>query len=170
MTDFDALLRGGEPTLLEIATLEENQHAVRALAASARRSIDIVSRELDPRLYDDADFVEAVRSFIIGSRQARLRMLVRNVEPIVKTRHRLLGLAHRLTSYCEVRQIGPDHADYNSALIVVDATSALEHPLSDRYEGTLGANHRGSTGAHARLFEEMWAVSQADANLRRLSI
>ncbi|MGI9332988.1 MAG: hypothetical protein ACR2RL_07485 [Gammaproteobacteria bacterium] len=170
MTDFEALLSAGEPAQLEIATLDDSQQAVRALAASARHSIDIVSRALDPRLYDDARFISAVRAFLLGSREARLRVLIRNPDTVVQARHRLLGLAYQLTSYCELRQFGADHAEHNTAIIIVDERSCLQHPLSDRYEGHFAAKHRGLVREHARLFEEMWAVGQLNPNLRRLAI
>lgn len=169
MTDFDALLDGSEKAQAEIETLADCQQAVRALARHARTSIRIVSRELDPRLYDDANFLSSIRQFIVESNHARLEVLVRNVEPIVRNGHRLLSLAQSLTSFCEFRQLGRDHQSFNSAFMLIDGRSALLRPLADRYEGTFSAYDRVAARELTHQFDEMWATGVDSPNLRRLS-
>jgi hypothetical protein len=167
---FATMILGRSPGVVEVATSREGRLAATALAGQARRSIEIVTRALDPALYDDADFVEAVKRLATTSRQARIRVLVQDPLPAVRRGHRLLGLAARLPSFLSLRVPARQHRDYNRAFLVADATGCLDRELADRFEGAVRFADPGRCRALLRDFEDMWEVSEAHPDLRQMRL
>lgn len=155
---------GGNVT---VGSSEECRLAALSMARQAARSIEIVSRQLDPQIYDNQEFCDAVSDLLVGSRRARLRVLVRKTDPILKGGHRLLNLAHRLSSFIEIRVPAREYDDYNAAFLVVDGAGVIYRSLSDRYEGTVNFDDARTAGDLGRQFEEMWQTASRDSSLRR---
>lgn len=144
--------------------------ALLALASQARRSIEIVSRHLDPVLYDTDAFAAALRGLVVDSRRAQVRMLVLDPSPVVSRGHRLVELAQRLSSYVAIRVPGPEHREFNEAWLVADNTGYLHRRFSDRFEAVANFADRRFATHLANRFDEIWQRAQPDPNLRRLHI
>ncbi len=149
---------------------DEVRDACVALARQARRSLELVSRHLDPALFDTDEFATAVRELVVNSRRAQMRILVLDAAPVVARGHRLVELAQRLSSYISIRVPAPEHKDFNEAWLVADTTGFLHRRFSDRYEATANFDDRRHASALANRFEEIWQRAQPDANLRRLHL
>jgi hypothetical protein len=165
-----SLRLGKSSEVLEVDSSAAVASAVLALATQARREIVLTSRHLDPRLYDNAEFAHALRDFALQHRNARLRALVTDSRPAVRSSHRLVGLAQRLSTYVEIRIPSREFSDFNSAYLVADSIGFVYRPLSDRYEGTVDFNNRGEATRLVREFEEIWASSAPDPGMRRLNL
>jgi len=137
------------------------------MARQATHSIDIVSRHLDPKMYDNSDFCEAVRQLIVGSRRARVRVLLRHVDATIKRGHRLLTLSQRVSSFIEMRVPAKEFDEYNAAFLIVDTAGVIYRTNSDRFEGTANFNDPRAARDLSHQFEEMWQTASPDANLRR---
>ena len=166
--EFANLVLGESSEELQIENSEQNQEAALSMVRQTRRTLDIVSRDLDPAVYDDADFTQAVKNFVLNNRQARVRILVQDLGPVVKRGHQLVELFFRLTTFIDIREPSRDHADYNAAVMVVDRRGVILRSLGDRYEGSVNFNAPRQAGELLRLFNDMWAVAKPDPNLRRL--
>lgn len=165
--DFAELTLGEFSETIEIDTSEACRLASLSMARQARRSIEIVSRHLDPPVYDNQEFEDAVSELVVGSNRAQVRILVMQPDAVVKHGHRLLQLTQRLSSFMEMRVPAPQHKDHNSAFMIVDDTAVIYRSHADRYEGTVKFNDRVSAMDLKRQFEEIWAGAVPDANLRR---
>lgn len=152
---------------VEIDTSDACRLASLSMARQAVRSIDIVSRHLDPLVYDNQEFEDALSDLVVGSNRARVRILVLQPDALVKQGHRLLGLTQRLTSFMEMRVPAREHRDYNAAFLVVDEIGSIYRSHSDRYEGTVKFNDRVAAMELERQFEGMWTSAVVDVNLRR---
>ena len=152
----------------------DNSEACRLAALSmvrqAARSIDIVSRHLDPQMYDNRDFCEAVSQLITSSRRARVRALVRHTEPVVKRGHRLVALSQRLSSFIEIRVPAREFDEYNGAFLIVDGAGVIYRTLSDGFEATVNFNSARTAQELSRQFESMWQTALLDASLRRSNL
>ena len=155
---------------LELGSSEDSRLAVLALAGQARRSIDIVTRDLDPRVYDDADTVACIKDFALASRRSTVRILVRDVALLVSRGHRLVDLQRRLPSHIGIRTPGKAHQDYNSAFVLVDQTAMLFRNYADRYEGMVNFNDPQMAEELGNVFSEMWENATVPADLRSLVI
>lgn len=140
------------------------------LARQCRRQLDIVSRHLDPAVYDSDDFAEAVKVLALSHRQARIRLFVVDSRPLVSRGHRLLTLAERLSSYVEIRVPSPQHKDFNEAMLVADGRGYTHRRLADRFDGVADFNAPRLAAALVERIDELWERGRPDANFRRLHL
>jgi hypothetical protein len=168
--DFAAFTIGESAERVKIETSAEARAAAVSMARQGRRTVDILSRQLDPPLYDDADFVAAIQRLILGSARARVRILLQNVQPLLVDGHRLLRLAERLPTYITVRIPGNEHREVNRAFLVVDERASLYRSLADRYEGSVCFNDPAGARALVHDFELIWQKAAPDPNLRSMRV
>lgn len=156
----------------EIALAGSEQFAWTALrlARQARHRVDILSRDLDPPLYDQLPFLDALRALALRSRYSRIRVLLQNGERVQREGHRLLGLYRKLSSKIELRVVHPDFADHPESFLIADETGYLHRRLHERYEGTADFNDSQRARLLGHFFDTVWQVSEADSQLRALSI
>jgi hypothetical protein len=166
-SDFERFVLKQDSQTVAIDTSEACRLAAISMARQSARSIDIVSRQLDPRMYDNADFCEAVSKLLVGSMRARVRVLLRDTDAVVKHGHRLVSLSQRLSSFIEMRIPAREFDEYNSAFLIVDGAGVIYRTLSDTFEGTVSFNDPRKAQELDRQFEAMWQSATPDPNLRR---
>lgn len=154
----------------EVHEREALKSACLALASQARRTLDIVSRHLDPALYDDEGFVEAVKRLALGHRAARVRLFILDSRPLVAQGHRLIDLALKLTTFIDIRTPARQHQEFNEAWLVADNTGYAHRQFSDRYAAEVDFNGRRRAAALTERLDDMWERGQRDANFRRLHL
>lgn len=168
--DFSTLELGREHPEIEIDTSEAVRNACIALFGEARREVVIMSRDLDPKVFDNASVVSALRQFLLSSRRTRLRVLVKDSETVARRGHRLIELTQRLSSYASIRQPAPEFSNQNTAFVLVDGTGLVYRGLANRYEATVSFNDRNAAREQLRQFDEMWESSVTAPSLRRISL
>lgn len=140
------------------------------MARNSSRTLDIVSRHLDPTIYDQAPFIEAIKQIVLNNRVARIRLLVTDIGPVITRGHRLLELSNRLSSYIAIRKPGRDYRNFNEALLLADSTAYIHRQFADRYEGLASHDDPRRASELTRRFEEIWQRADIDPNFRRLHI
>ena len=168
--DLSEMVLGEPSEPIELGTREDNRAAALELVRQARRSLELMSRDLDPHVYDNPAFVDAIKAFVLNSRRARVRILIRDVSHIVKDGHRLVELCYRLPSYLAIRTLAREHENYNSAFLIADGVGTLYRTHADRFEGSVNFDDKGSAEDLLNLFDEMWEHADAHPDLRRLSL
>lgn len=141
-----------------------------SMLRQARRTVDLVSRHLDPRLYDTEDVVAAVKAVALSSSRAQIRLLILDPTPVVSQGHRLLALASRLSSFIHLRVPAPEHKEFNEAWLVVDNKAYAHRRFSDRYEAAVNFKDPRLASQLTNRFEELWQRGLHDPNLRRLHL
>ncbi len=144
--------------------------AMLALTTQARRTVDIVSRHLDPALFDRDDFVAALKAVALGSPRAQIRVLVLDSAPIVNRGHQLVDLAQRLSSFIQIRVPAPEHHEFNEAWLVADKDGYAHRRFSDRYAATVNFHDPRLATHLTNRFDELWQRASSDPNLRRLHL
>jgi len=137
------------------------------MAKQAERSIDIIDRELDPAVYNNPEFAEAVKQLLLKNRYSSVRVLAHEPLIIVRRGHRLVDLAMQLTSFMEIRVPNYEHADFNESLFIADTAGYIQRTNAERYEGKLNFNDKRIARILAQQFDEMWGRSRPDPNFRR---
>ncbi len=170
MSNLEQMQLGKDSEPILVATSTDNRIAAVALVKQGRRYLRIFSRDLDHTIYDTTTFVSAVRELVTYSRYSQIRILVQNSEHIAKHGHRLVQLAHRLSSFIKVRKLGFDHQALSEAFLVVDNLGFLHRKMSHRYEGVVNFNAPLESAALVRFFDEVWEKSEPDPEMRRLYI
>lgn len=142
----------------------------RHMADQAKRSVHIVSRYMDPELYNHQDFIETLRRLARHSKYTQIRILIHDSSPAVKNGHRLIQLSQQLSSYVKIKKLHDDYKDYPRAFMVVDGVGVVLREFCDRYEATVDYHTPRQAKELLRFFAEAWEVSEADPQLQRLYI
>lgn len=167
---FQDFRLGETRELVAVDTSDALRSAVLSLARQARQGIAIVSRHLDPALYDTAEFADALKALALSSPRAQVRAIVQDVAPIVRDGHHLVALAQRLPSFIHLRVPGPPYRDFNQAFLVADDAGYVQRDLADRYEAAVCFHAPLVARDLLRQFEAIWASAEPDPNLRALRI
>lgn len=141
-----------------------------ALTQKCSRSIDIISKNLDPSIFDTVEFIEAVKQLSISSKFTRIRILIKDSDPMTKKGHRIIELLQQLTSSIEVRIISEEYKTYHEAFSLYDGKGVIYLRYADRYEGFANFDRPRLASELLNFFNEVWERSTPDSNLRRLYI
>jgi hypothetical protein len=155
---------------IELLTRAETRHATELMVQQCVSTLEIFTRDLDPPLYDQEPFLQALGALCLGNRKARVRILVQDPTPAVKRGHRLIELSRRLSSSIELRQPHPDYSHHNEAFLIADTCGLIQRSLADRYEGTANFNDPVAAQRKLNFFTEVWERSEAHPDLRRLHL
>lgn len=167
---FDHYRLGETDQLVDIDTAEEHRDAILHMARQSMRSIHIISRALDPQIYDSQELSDALTNMVLEHRRVKILILVFDCSAIVSRGHRLVEAAHRLSSFFDIRTPGPEFKDYNSGVFIADATGYVQRQTATRYEGQVNFNDARHARIEIKTFEEMWGKATLDSNLRRIKI
>ncbi len=171
LKDFDR--RTLEPETAQEFELQSRADLLNAslvLVEHAKLSVDIYSRELDGLVYDDAEFVEAIKNLCLSHAQARVRTLAQRPERAIRDGHGLIRLAQRISSYIEIRQTSREHATNNFAMMIADRRHFLYREMSDRFEGQLMLGHSLRGRELYSRFNNIWSAATQPTDFRRLSL
>jgi ABC-type taurine transport system ATPase subunit len=88
-----------------ISTREEMRQAVIDVAREANRKISIFTHDLEPGIYDDPDFLEVIKRFILSQAYSRIRVLIADPTRAIKNGNNFVHLGRRLNTYIEFRHV-----------------------------------------------------------------
>ena len=168
--NFEDYKIGYNNKLLQLKSFDENRTLATILVQQASRTLEIISRLLDPKIFNDPEFIEAVRKMVTQNRMTKIRIIVFDPETIVRNGHRLVDLANTLSSFIEIRKGGRDYHDFNRCLLLVDDTAFIHRINGERFEATANFNDRRQSKFYKDEFETMWETSLPDPNLRRIAL
>src|SRR5574337_1362947 len=146
------------------------RQAALQLAVQARRSLALFSRDLEPAIYDTAEFVAGVQQLALRSRYSRIRMVVIDPQLAVSDGHRLIELTRRLSSYMEIRRPAEDHAKLAEAFLISDDIGLMFRPLASRFEGFADTHDPFEARNRLRQFDEIWESAEPEPEFRRLGL
>lgn len=170
ISSFDNAILGESSGQIHLNSIGECRDAALSLATQARRSIYIFSYDLDPQIYNQVDFLDAVKNLAIRSEHSRVKILLQNNERVQREGHRLIQLWRRLTSKIEIRKPDADHIDHLENFLLADETGYLLRRLYSDYEATATFNARLEAKQLCTFFNEVWEKSEPDSELRNLHI
>ena len=154
--------------------LEDALQAATDLVTATRRSLHIYTPNVDPRLYNDPDWLDAIRSLVVGQPKVQIYMLL---PPAIEWRRscsHLVQLAERLSTALLLRCPPPDASlegpEFNQGFMIADETALVHYADPYRFIGSyrLTPSARGRELLNA--FNLMWEKSQPDPELQRLGI
>ena len=167
MIDYSDIILGQSSEPIELNDSDAQRSAAVALTLQARRSVDIFSRDLDKKIYDNRDFLDGLQNVAVNHR-GLIRVLVKDSGNAVKYGHRLIALSQRLTSFIEIRKVAEDFKEYNEAFLIADEIGYAHRKHADRFEGIARFNAAKEAVNLLVFFNEVWRHSVPDPNLRRI--
>lgn len=144
---------------------DARSHAL-ALLQQAQRSLCLYTPDLEPWIYHHSAIQEACKQFLLANPKNRLRILLRDSSRAVKEGHRLLSLARKLSSNCQIRKLHPDYPNEEVSFLLVDNCGLLVRPDLNLQAGYALYQDPGRARLHQAQFEQAWNTSVSDADLR----
>lgn len=149
----------GADELQVLTSLEEVRAATNAVAGLGQRLISIFTPDMEPALYDQPAFLELIKRFVLGHSFAKVRVLVRDHSRVATSSNRFIGMARRLTSYLEIRQLAAQYRDITAAYCIADDRAIVYRLRADRWEGISALNSPPITRQYLMEFDACWQAS-----------
>jgi len=143
-----------------VTTAEEVREATIKVASRAERSITILSPDLEPGLYDDAAFLEAIKRLVLAKSYSRVRVLIWEPSRAVRIGNKFVGLAARLSASIEIRNLQDKYrGDITDAFIIADDASILYRSDGRSSDGIMGSHEPDIVRQHLEAFKQPWEDS-----------
>lgn len=140
------------------------------LCNEARRSICILSPDLDHQVFDSESLCDSISALARRSRYTEVRILVSDTRAIVQRGHRLLELSRRVPSLVHI-QVLAEHPEMNDDTMVIrDMDGLLFKPGDSEHQGIYEADSKATAKSYIERFDELWERSAPDPQLRRLGL
>jgi hypothetical protein len=140
------------------------------MATRARRELLIYGPTLDPVLYDQEPFLEAVRRLALARPGFCVRVMLFDPRAASQGGHRLIELARRLTSRIAIQRVADEDRDRLDAFLIVDERRYVQRRLADRMEAAADYDDPPAARRLRQEFERLWERSSVDTELRQLFI
>ncbi|MDQ2695460.1 MAG: hypothetical protein M3Z21_08820 [Pseudomonadota bacterium] len=144
------------------------------LIQTAGVCLHFYSPEVDPRLYDDPQLLDALRSRISGTPRLGVYMLLPAADAWHHACPRLVSTAQRLTTNLELRTVARetvhDRAQFERAFIIADRTDLIHQADPRRFIGSYRTRDPAQAAHLLAFFTDAWNRSQPDPELRLLRI
>jgi predicted GNAT family N-acyltransferase len=140
------------------------------MAGQARRGLCLLTRDLDPVLYDDPELVAAVRRLAVHRRDLPVRILVFDAASVVHRSHRLLPLIHHLSSRIAVRCVAEAQRERLDAFLLADEAGFILRRQADIYLATVDFHAPLEARRLQAEFLTLWEQAEPSPELRRLHL
>ena len=158
------------PDLFLLSSMQDFQEQSLKLLNQSRRTIAILSSELDEAIYGNDEFIHALSGFVGDSRHAQVQILVKNTKPIIKTGHKLAKLHQRLSSKILFRKLTVEPDNNEMGFMLCD-TDALLYKNDDRvYQGFANFNAAVEVKRFREIFDYVWQYGETEPELQVLHI
>lgn len=146
------------------------KHARQVVEQSARH-ICILSESLDPALYDQDDLVDLVSQLARSDRNAQVRILVKDIRPLLERGHKLLTLSRRLSSKVHIRKLLLDPEDKSHSYLISDRGLLLYMHEEGSYQGFADYDAAPRVRQLLEDFNRLWEQhSELSPDLRRMHL
>lgn len=141
------------------------------LVEESSREVLLLSKELDPLLYHGELFSNRLLGFVRNDHRCRVKILVKNIRPLVEKGHRLLTLAQRLPSKIEIHKLLIEPQNDAITFMMGDRRILLYQHEDQMYNGFVNYNGAPESKSFAEEFTYLWEQhSELDSSLRSFVI
>ncbi len=120
--------------------LEDFRHYSLELVQHNRRTLAVLTNDLDDLIYGTNEFAEALSIFSRSSRHTQIQILIKDTKPAIESGHPLIRLAQRLSSKILVRKMIVEPNNKDMAFILGDTDKLLYKNDDSVYRGFFNSN------------------------------
>lgn len=156
--------------LLSLRSRDDNREAVLRMVQQGHRSLQLFSPNLDPRIFNTPEFIDAVKQLALANPRSKVYILILDPSEVVTRGHRIVELARRLSSHIFIHRADEEDKDRIDSFMIVDEVGLIRRAHNDRFEGAAEFNNPGEARLLIKTFNELWERSQPEPELRRLHL
>ena len=97
-------------------------------------------------------------------------MLISNPSRVSREGNRFMMMARRLTSYIDLRNVAPEYRNNPCSFIVADDKAIAYRQQSSSWEGVVEFNDAAVVKRHLAFFDEVWAGSLIQPEMRATAV
>ena len=150
-----------------LSTLDEVRAASLQVATTATRLLTMYTQNLEPQVYDQPKFLEAVKRLVLARSYAKVRVLLADPARGAYESSRFVGLARRITSHIEIRHAHPDYRNSQAAFLIADDRAIVYRLQASRWDGIADMDDPAVARHYLNFFDESWMASAPDAETRQ---
>lgn len=143
------------------------EHAINALKDTSKQ-LRILSHSLDADIYHDASFVSELSKVIRSHRSSIAQIIVLDERCLRGRRHRLIDLARKVPSLCQVRCYSQEPERYAEEAILFDRDTVLYRHSSDEHRAFFRVDARAEAKSRIDYFDYLWQRAETSPELRDL--
>src|SRR5580693_8247988 len=128
----------GSGTRMILSTMPEVRDASLKVAKSAQRLLSIFTQDLEPQVYGEEPFLEAIKRLVLARSYAKVRVLLADPSRAMVDNNRFLACARRLTSCIDMRSMSAEYPASAGAFIIADDRALVYRLQADRWDGISG--------------------------------
>lgn len=153
-----------------LTSQEEAREAVIAIASTAKRSLAILTPDLEPGIYDDNGFLDVAKRLVLSKRYAKIRVLVIDPAKAIRNGNRFVGVARRLNTYIDLRNAHSDFRNHREAFLIADDHALVYRVDAARWEGIADSYDPVVTRRYLEFFDNIWNVSEPGPEFREVRL
>lgn len=145
------------------------EHSIKMLI-DCRRKLQILSESLDPILYAQASFVDAVSQLARSGPQVEIQILVKDFRPAIESGHKLLKLAQRLSSKILLKKMTQEPQNTEMAFMICDQSGLIYQNDKAVYKGFANYQAAPEIKSLREEFLYLWERAETEKELELLHI
>lgn len=161
-------LSTGSGTRTILTTMPEVREASLKVAKSAQRLLSIFTQDLEPLIYGEEPFLEAIKRLVLARSYAKVRVLLADPSRAMVDNNRFLALARRLTSCIDLRAMSPEYPASAGAFIIADDKALVYRLQANRWDGISDMNDPAVVRRYLNFFDEVWQTSMQESQMRQM--
>jgi hypothetical protein len=153
-----------------LSSKDETREAAVAIASAAKRSLAILTPDLEPGIYDHEEFLDAAKRLVLAKRYAKIRVIITDPARAIRNGNRFVGVARRLNTYIDLRNAHQDYRGHREALLIADDNALLYRVDAARWEGIADSYDPVVARRYLDLFDSIWNVSEPGPEFREVRV
>ena len=158
MAQTDQLPKTPETRKIVTGT-DELRAAVIDVVSRARRTIAILTPNLEPDIYEHDDFLVALKRFVLAKSFSRVRVLITEPKRAIKPGNQFVQMGQRLNSYIEFRSLKANLQPEVRAYCIADSDTIVYRANHTSAEGMVALQAPGIARLYLTEFDELWKAS-----------
>ena len=168
--DITSMQLGIDRLEFSLHSREDVRVIAQTLAEQAQRGLMLLTRDLEPAIFDQQPFLNAISKLARQHQDAGFRILVLDSHQLLQTGHRLIELSRKLSANIQFRCPPPEYQNTGKTFLICDDAGYFYRPLASRYEGAANFNNPGEVAKLEKYFMELWERSEPDSEMRVLHV
>lgn len=135
-----------------------------------RRNLAILTRSLDPVMYESPEFISKLSHLARSGRNAQICLLIKDTQPAIERGHALIRLAQRLPSKIIVRKVTIEPEDGKKGFMLCDTQGLLYQNDDGTYQGFANFAALREVKQLREQFDYLWNHAEAEPEFQLLNL
>ncbi len=153
-----------------LSGIEDFRHYTLKLVQQNRRTLAILTRDLDELIFGSDEFTEALSAFSRSSRHTQIQILIKDTKPAIESNHQLIRLAQRLSSKIQVRKMTVEPNNKEMAFVLGDTDKLLYKNDESVYRGFYNSSAARELKPLREEFNYLWQYAEPEPEFQLLLI